>query len=225
MIEKQAEKIGLPVTGMVLGALGLAISWIPLVNIVGFILGVSGLIIIGVSLYVNRQNKKLLTYIGLGLTIAASVISMTLYVTYANVANSVTKVIDSEIQREEQLLEDNKKIRDNADAEKAIKEELGENANMDLTKSADKWTQAYFDNLKVGDSLTGQGGVNMTAVEKEVGKPTITFDVEEAGVKARVHTWADFKDTDSIVLLFVQQANGDWLLAHKSIEKDSDGEV
>lgn len=225
MLEKQNEQVALPIIGMVLGAMGLMISWIPIVNLFGFVMGVAGLIIIAVSFYVNRQNKKVLTYIGLGLTIAAAVVSMALHVTYTSLAGDISKAIDSEIQKEEKLLEDSKQRQEDDVLKDGSLEKAQENADIDVTKNAEKWTKAYFDQLKVGDDISGQGGISLTDVEKEVGKPTIKMDFEEEGIKARVVSWVDYEGTDVIVLVFVQQANGQWLLADKSIEKDADAEL
>lgn len=232
MEEKQAEKLPLPVIGIVLGATGLALSWIPVVNLLGFSLAIVGLILVGVSFYVNRQGKKVLTYIGLGLTLVAAIVSMTLHVTYAKLATNVSKAVATEIEkeddrvRESKILEDAKgqsaaKATTEKDKTQTIDTPEGK-AQVDLSKDARHWTSAYFDKLQVGDELTGKGGAKLADVEKEVGKPSVTFNIEEFGIKAHAASWVNFTDTEDVVLVFVEQDNGDLLLVDKGIEKSDE---
>ncbi|AIG65696.1 TrbC/VirB2 family protein [Weissella tructae] len=100
MTEKQAEKLALPIIGIVLGSLGLLLSWVPIVNNFAFFLAVIALILTGISFLVNRGGKKTLTYVSLGLAVATGAIVMMTQASYSKALDSVTTAVKSDSKSE-----------------------------------------------------------------------------------------------------------------------------
>lgn len=221
MDQKQAEKLPLPIIGLALGAMGLVLSWIPLLTLLSFSMAIVGLVLIGVSLYVNRENKKLLTWIGLGVTILTAVVSMSFHVTYANIAKEATAKAEQVKKDAEAKKESKAKEAKEKNSKATISTPEGE-AEIDMTKNADSWTQKYFDALVVGEPLTGAGGAKMKDIVAQVGEPSFEMEEDFDGVKVKAQSWFGFTDTEDIVLGFMEQDNGDWLLMYKSIEADDE---
>lgn len=227
MDEQQREKLGLPIVASVLGAVGAVLALISGVRLFGLALAIIGLIVIIVSFIVNQKHKKTLTYVGLVITLIAAVLAMALEGNdpdpVAKETHSAAKKIKAE---DERIREQKKEDAAKADTinEHVTEEALEKNAKTDFDKDASAWTKAYFDQLKASEEVTGKDGAKLADVEAKVGKPTLESDVDADGTKVRVVSWFGFTETDDIMLIFVQQENGDWLLIDKSIQSDSDVE-
>ncbi len=81
-VTPQQPKNGMGVTALVLGVLGLLLSWIPLIGFVGFVLGVLAIVFGGIAVY--RSHKRIATnpvvsYFGLGLGALAFVVSTVVF--------------------------------------------------------------------------------------------------------------------------------------------------
>lgn len=221
MSDKQAEKIALPIVGIILGALALLMSWIPFVNLFGFFLALVGLVLTGVSFYVNRQGKKVLTFISLGLVIAGAAISMAIHVSYVQLYKVADKELKAEEKRQEKrAIADVKKEFAKLSAEEGVEMEIVGEPIINLDNDGNTWNQEKYDALKVGAELTGVGGSNAAEIEKEHGVATASVELEVGGIVVKVLTWTDEydeEDDSAIVLTFIKQSNGDWLLADKEI--------
>ncbi|AIG65690.1 hypothetical protein ACRHK7_05565 [Weissella tructae] len=221
MSEKQAEKMALPIVGIVLGALALIMSWIPFMNLFGFFLALVGLVLTGISFYVNRQGKKVLTFISLGLVIAGAAISMAFHVSYVQLYKVAEKSIQEEQKREEKrAIADVKKEFAEMSAEEGMEMKIVGEPTINLDNDGNTWNQEKYDALKVGAELTGVGGSNAADIEKEHGVATSSVEVEVGGITLKVLTWTDEYDEDDdsgVVLTFIKQSNGDWLLSDKEI--------
>lgn len=122
MTEKQAEKLALPIIGIVLGSLGLLLSWVPIVNNFAFILAIVALILTGISFFVNRGGKKTLTYISLGLAIATGAVVLLTQASYSKALDTVSDSVSSSVSN------------DKKDSKKLIEGKVGETIDLDGVK-------------------------------------------------------------------------------------------
>lgn len=203
MTEKQAEKLALPIIGIVLGTLGLLLSWVPIINNFAFVLAIIALILTGISFLVNRKGTKTLTYISLGLAIATGAIVLMTQASYSKALDSVSKDIKT------------------STSTSSKSGDVSVSTDVDLSNK--NWSQADYDALKAGDTLTGEGGDTLKKVEEKFGKPTVSSDVSAMGHSVKSMGWTNTngKETSSITLQFVEQDNGDWLLSTKSQAKSN----
>ncbi|WP_433322386.1 DUF5067 domain-containing protein [Weissella tructae] len=89
-MEKQREKMVLPVIGIVLGALALLLSWIPIINNLAFGLAIIGLVLTGISFFTNRKNVKTLTFISLAISLVAGGIVLASQASFSKAIDSAT---------------------------------------------------------------------------------------------------------------------------------------
>jgi len=83
------------------------------------------------------------------------------------------------------------------------------------TPTTQKWTQADYDALTVGDIMNNaEGGENMDDVTAKFGKPTSTNDMSIGDTSSRTATWMHL--TSDVILTFDKQEDGSWLLSSKN---------
>ncbi|MCW0952982.1 hypothetical protein OIT44_02710 [Weissella ceti] len=227
MEEQQKEKLALPITGIVLGALGAILAFISGVRLLGLALAIIGLIVIVVAFVVNQKHKKVLTYVGLAVTIIAAILAMVLESNEPAPVSKETQSVAKALKAEDESIRAKKKSDDAkvAALNKVMTEEvLEKNAKMNIDNDASAWTKDYFDQLKVSKEITGVGGAKLADVEAVVGKPSLESDVDAEELKVRVVSWFSSTDDNDYLLIFVEQENGEWLLIDKSIQSDADTE-
>lgn len=78
------EKIGLAIVTIVLGGIGILLSWIPLINNLAAVFAIVGFITGIISLILNRKKKKRLSSIGLMISILAFIIVIVTQTIYSN---------------------------------------------------------------------------------------------------------------------------------------------
>lgn len=220
MTEKQAEKLALPIIGIVLGSLGLLLSWVPIINNFAFFLAIIALILTGISFLVNRGGKKTLTYVSLGLAIATGAIVMMTQASYSKTLESVSTAVKSENKKSDDKQSESKsedKKSESKSEDKSSKLGMSTDVSFDLNGTSKEWTQADYDSLKTGSS-TGAGGQSLESVKETFGDPTSSVDTSLLGLEAKSMSWDNIgSDTSaSVTMTFFKQSNGDWLLADKS---------
>lgn len=85
---KLPERKVSPIIALVFGAIALALSWMPIINNIAAVFAVVGVILGLISLVVNRKHKKVLTWVGLVISIASFAIVLI-------AQNSFSKSIDN----------------------------------------------------------------------------------------------------------------------------------
>lgn len=89
--DKPAERYkALSITSIVFGSLALLISWIPFVNTGGAIIGVIALILGIIAQLINLKRKKILSIIGISLSILSIVVVIATQSTYSSVTKHTT---------------------------------------------------------------------------------------------------------------------------------------
>ncbi len=86
---KREKPGGLAITSLVLGIIGVFLSWIPFINYIAVILGVIGLVLGGIGIF---RSKRVLSIVGVVLSLAAIVIS---FVAFNDFVNNVNEELNS----------------------------------------------------------------------------------------------------------------------------------
>lgn len=89
--ENLEEKKVLGIIAIIFGGFGMLLSWIPIINNFAFILGLIGLILGVIAFVVNRKNKKILTVIGISLSIATIIIVIATQAIFVKSWDNATK--------------------------------------------------------------------------------------------------------------------------------------
>lgn len=188
-MEKSNEKKVLAIIALVFAILGIVLSWVPILNNVGMIFAVIGLILGAIALLRNRKAKKTISLIATILSVIAMVIVLATQSLYGKAIDNAGKSVSSAMSSSQ------KKDADNF-----------------------KWTQADFDGLAVGDTISGVGGANYDEIVAKFGEPETKSDTQSGDYTMRNATWSKMVDGtySSVDLGFVQQADGSYALSMKN---------
>ncbi|EFA22402.1 hypothetical protein BIFGAL_04165 [Bifidobacterium gallicum DSM 20093 = LMG 11596] len=88
--QPQPQKSGLAIAGLIVGACGLFVCWIPILNVIGIIMGIVGLVLSIIGIVVTMQNKrtgKVLAIVGAVLSGLALILSIVVNVVVINAVN------------------------------------------------------------------------------------------------------------------------------------------
>ena len=88
----EKQKKGLAIAALVLGIIGLALSFLPIINNAAFIFGVIGLVLGIVALF--RKNQKVLTIIAIVMNVLAMGITLALQNSWSKALDDASKEID-----------------------------------------------------------------------------------------------------------------------------------
>lgn len=94
-MEKKKENIVLALIALIIGILGLILSWIPIVNNFAAVLAVIGFILAIISLIFNRKNKKTLSIVSLVISIVTFVIVLATQAFFATTIDDAVNKSDS----------------------------------------------------------------------------------------------------------------------------------
>lgn len=100
-MEKLPEKKVLGILSIVIGAIALILSWIPIVNNFAAVLAVIGVILGLIAFLVNRKHKKLLAWIGTILSVVSFAIVMGTQSMYSNAIDDVAGKNDTQATNED----------------------------------------------------------------------------------------------------------------------------
>ncbi len=200
-MEKNSETQALGIVALTLAVIALLGSWIPLLNYIAFLFGVLALILGLIAFWIHRKGKKAPGIIASALAaLAIGIFALT----QASYARSLDEIFyEAEYGYETDY-----------DYEEEI-----------LPESEFPWTQKDFDNLVLGDETTGAGGSNLKDILAKFGDPSSTIKGSAETQSQKFETqklWYidEAVDSDrSVMLLFVKQDNGDWLLISKAAEE------
>ncbi|MCW0953042.1 hypothetical protein OIT44_03010 [Weissella ceti] len=180
-MEKQNEKLVLPIIGIVLGSLALLLSWIPIINNFAFFLAIVALILTIISYFINRQGKKTLTWVSLGLAIGSGVIVLVTQASYSRAFDAGVATVSSTDKSDDDNfeLQSKNKIRVHYDDytfsdEKTFKSDVEDKSwnaadvkinNVTVYKLSET---ARFDSVHDGDfDIEGFAKINMSVTAKQ----------------------------------------------------------
>lgn len=206
---KQKEQKLLGILAIIFGALALLGSWIPIVNILSFFLAIATLILGVFGIAINIRNRKTLAIIGTTLGLISIVLVLITQVLSTNIFTDFARTFSHPYRN----------ITSSTDAE-----DYGELPDSSIGEGDDEedtefftWSQEQFDALVEGDtSNSGKGGSNYKDIIRKHGIPDSETDSVMGDYEIKRITYLSISsDPKTVVLTFVKQENGQFLLIRK----------
>ena len=201
---KQEEYKTLGILAVIFGAGALLSSRIPIINSLSFLLGFVALILGVISIGLNLQNQKTLAMIGSSFGLISIIIVLISQLLFTPIFADFIRGYrsSSNYLMEEPTNED------------------WPNSTIDEYEEEEEiftWTQEQFDALIEGDpSNQGQGGSNYKDIISEHGIPDSEVDSSDSDYETKRITYLSLgSPSKAVVLNFVKQKNGQFLLIHK----------
>ena len=201
---KQEEYKTLGILAVIFGALALLSSRIPIINSLAFLLGFVALILGVIGIGLNLQNQKTLAMIGSSFGLISIIIVLISQLLFTPIFADFIRGYRSSSNY---LMEEPT----NEDWPNSIIDEYEEEEEIFT------WTQEQFDALIEGDpSNQGQGGSNYKDIISEHGIPDSEVDSSDSDYETKRITYLSLgSPSKAVVLNFVKQKNGQFLLIHK----------
>ena len=201
---KQEEYKTLGILAVIFGAGALLSSRIPIINSLAFLLGFVALILGVIGIGLNLQNQKTLAMIGSSFGLISIIIVLISQLLFTPIFADFIRGYrsSSNYLMEEPTNED------------------WPNSTIDEYEEEEEiftWTQEQFDALIEGDpSNQGQGGSNYKDIISEHGIPDSEADSSDSDYETKRITYLSLgSPSKAVVLNFVKQKNGQFLLIHK----------
>lgn len=201
---KQEEYKTLGILAVIFGAGALLSSRIPIINSLAFLLGFVALILGVIGIGLNLQNQKTLAMIGSSFGLISIIIVLISQLLFTPIFADFIRGYrsSSNYLMEEPTNED------------------WPNSTIDEYEEEEEiftWTQEQFDALIEGDpSNQGQGGSNYKDIISEHGIPDSEVDSSDSDYETKRITYLSLgSPSKAVVLNFVKQKNGQFLLIHK----------
>ena len=201
---KQEEYKTLGILAVIFGAGALLSSRIPIINSLAFLLGFVALILGVIGIGLNLQNQKTLAMIGSSFGLISIIIVLISQLLFTPIFADFIRGYRSSSNY---LMEEPT----NEDWPNSIIDEYEEEEEIFT------WTQEQFDALIEGDpSNQGQGGSNYKDIISEHGIPDSEVDSSDSDYETKRITYLSLgSPSKAVVLNFVKQKNGQFLLIHK----------
>lgn len=209
---KQKEEKILGIFAIVFGSLALLGSWLPIISILAFFFAIVAIALGVFGIGLNLNNRKILAIIGTSLGILSIFLVLMTQVLPSGVFTDLAKNFQHPYRSLTSLTED---------------EELGkvpdyksdEDKNDEDIKDTDafSWTQEQFDALIEGDTTNrGKGGSNYKDIISKHGLPDSEIESTSGDYDIKKITYLSLgSNTKTVVLTFVKQENGQFLLIRK----------
>ncbi|WP_251937484.1 CD20-like domain-containing protein [Streptococcus sp. Marseille-Q0941] len=209
---KQKEEKILGILAIIFGALALLGSWLPIISILAFFFAIIAIAlgVFGISL--NLNNRKTLAIIGTSLGILSVFLVFMTQVLPSGVFTDLAKNFRHPYSSLTSLTED-EEFRNLPDYKS------DEDKNEEDSEDTDtfSWTQEQFDALIEGDTTNrGKGGTNYKDIISKHGLPDSEFESTSSDYEIKKITYLSLgSSTKTVVLTFVKQENGQFLLIRK----------
>lgn len=206
---KQKEQKILGILAIIFGTLAFLGSWLPIVNILSFFLAIATLILGVFGIAINLRNRKTMAIIGTTLGLISIVVILTTQVLSTHVFYDLAKTFRHPYTN----------ITSSTDTE--VYDELPDSSTGEADDEEDTefftWSQEQFDALVEGDtSNSGKGGSNYKDIIRKHGIPDSETDSVMGDYEIKRITYLSISsDPKTVVLTFVKQENGQFLLIRK----------
>jgi len=209
---KQKEEKILGIIAIIFGTLALLGSWLPIISLLAFFFAIVaiGTGVFGIGLNIN--NRKSLAVIGTALGILSVFLVLMTQVLPSGVFVDLAKNFRHPYRSLTSLTEDEEfgKLPDYKSDEDNDEEDIEDT-------DAFPWTQDEFDALIEGDTTNrGKGGSNYKDIIHKHGIPDSETDSVMGDYEIKKITYLSISsDPKTVVLTFVKQENGQFLLVRK----------
>lgn len=209
---KQKEEKILGIIAIILGTLALLGSWLPIISILAFFFAIIAIALGVFGIGRNLKNRKILAIIGTSLGILSIFLVLTTQVLPSGVFTDLARNFRHPYRSLTSLTEDDDfgTLPDNSTDEDNDKE------NTEDTDSF-TWTKEQFDALIEGDTANrGKGGSNYKDIISKHGQPDSEIESASGDYEIKKISYVSLgSNTKTVVLTFVKQENGQFLLIRK----------
>ena len=209
---KQKEEKILGIIAIILGTLALLGSWLPIISVLAFFFAIIAIVLGVFGIGRNLKNRKILAIIGTSLGILSIFLVLMTQVLPSGVFTDLAKNFRHPYRSLTSLTED---------------EEFGklpdyrsdEDNDQEDTEDTDSftWTKEQFDALIEGDTANrGKGGSNYKDIISKHGQPDSEIESTSGDYEIKKISYVSLgSNTKTVVLTFVKQENGQFLLIRK----------
>ena len=209
---KQKEEKILGIFAIIFGALALLGSWLPIISILAFFFAIVAIALGVFGIGLNLKNRKTLAIIGTSLGILSIFLVLMTQVLPSSVFTDLAINFRHSYRSLTSLTEDEEfgKLPDYRTDEDTDEEDIEDT-------DAFSWTQEQFDALIEGDTTNkGKGGSNYKDIINKHGLPDSEIESTSGDYEIKKITYLSLgSNTKTVVLTFVKQENGQFLLIRK----------
>ena len=209
---KQKEEKILGIIAIILGTLALLGSWLPIISVLAFFFGIIAIALGVFGIGRNLKNHKILAIIGTALGIGYIFLVLTTQVLPSGVFTDLARNFRHPYRSLTSLTEDDDfgTLPDNST------DEDNDEENTEDTDSF-TWTKEQFDALIEGDTANrGKGGSNYKDIISKHGQPDSEIESASGDYEIKKISYVSLgSNTKTVVLTFVKQENGQFLLIRK----------
>ena len=210
-MKHKEEKI-LGIFAIIFGTLALLGSWLPIISILAFFFAIIAIALGIFGIGLNLKNRKLLAIIGTSLGILSIFLVLMTQVLPSGVFTDLAKNFRHPYSSLTSLTEDEefRKLPD-------YKSDEDKNQEDSEDTDAFSWTQEQFDALIEGDTTNrGKGGSNYKDIISKHGLPDSEIESTSGDYEIKEISYVSLgSNTKTVVLTFVKQENGQFLLIRK----------
>ena len=206
---KQKEEKILGIFAIIFGTLALLGSWLPIISILAFFFAISAIALGVFGIGLNLKNRKILAIIGTTLGVISIVIVLITQVLSTNIFTDFARTFSHPYRNI--TFSTNAGEYDELPDSSTAEEDDEENTEFFT------WSQEQFDALVEGDtSDSGKGGSNYKDIIRKHGIPDSETDSIMGDYEIKRITYLSISsDPKTVVLTFVKQENGQFLLIRK----------
>ena len=210
-MKHKEEKI-LGIFAIIFGTLALLGSWLPIISILAFFFAIIAIALGVFGIGLNLKNRKILAIIGTSLGILSIFLVLMTQVLPSGVFTDLAKNFQHPYRSLTSLTEDEEfgTLPDNSTDEDHDEEDIEDSDDF-------SWTQEQFDALIEGDTANrGKGGSNYKDIISKHGLPDSEIESTSGDYEIKKISYVSLgSNTKTVVLTFVKQENGQFLLIRK----------
>ena len=210
-MKHKEEKI-LGILAIIFGVLALLGSWLPIISILSFFFAIIAIALGVFGIGLNLKNRKILAIIGTSLGILSIFLVLMTQVLPSGVFTDLAKNFRHPYRSLTSLTEDEEfgKLPDYRPDEDHDEEDIEDTDTF-------SWTQEQFDALIEGDTANrGKGGSNYKDIISKHGLPDSEIESTSGDYEIKKISYVSLgSNTKTVVLTFVKQENGQFLLIRK----------
>ena len=206
---KQKEEKILGIIAIILGTLALLGSWLPIISVLAFFFGIIAIALGVFGIGRNLKNHKILAIIGTALGIGSIFLVLMTQVLPSGVFTDLARNFRHPYRSLTSLTEDD-------DFGTLPNNSIDEDEDDEDTDSF-TWTKEQFDALIEGDTANrGKGGTNYKDIISKHGQPDSEIESTSGDYEIKKISYVSLgSNTKTVVLTFVKQENGQFLLIRK----------
>ena len=206
---KQKEEKILGILAIIFGALALLGSWLPIISILAFFFAIIAISLGVFGIGLNLKNRKILAIIGTSLGILSIFLVLMTQVLPSGLFTDLAKNFRHPYRSLTSLTED--------DDFGTLPDNSTDEDKDDEDTDSFTWTKEQFDALIEGDTANrGKGGSNYKDIISKHGLPDSEIESTSGDYEIKKISYVSLgSNTKTVVLTFVKQENGQFLLIRK----------